>query len=273
LHVVPDELSDEAAVMVEPAACAVHAALSAGPAELGGARVVVLGAGTLGLGVVAALRHFVLPASILSVAKHPHQRRLAGDLGADVVAQPDELRRAVRRQTGSLALSRPGSAGEIERLAGGADVVYDCVGTSHSLSECLAVTRPGGRIVLVGMPGVVRVDLAPLWQREIVLAGAYAYGTETTPEGTRSTFDLAFELVAEADLGRLVSGHYPLECYEDALEQAANAGRRGAVKVVFDVRRTAPRPSDAVPARHGARASRASNDLRTSPRRTGGASR
>jgi threonine dehydrogenase-like Zn-dependent dehydrogenase len=241
LHVVPDELSDEAAVMVEPAACAIHAALSAGPA-LPGARVVVLGAGTVGLLVVAALRQFALPASILSIAKHPHQRRLASDLGADVVAEPDELLRAVRRQTGTLALSRHGSAGEIERLAGGADVVFDCVGSAQSLSECLAVTRPGGRIVLVGMPGVVRVDLAPLWQREIVLAGAYAYGTETRPEGERSTFDLAFELVAAADLGRLVSGHYPLECYEDALEQAGNAGRRGAVKVVFDVRRVAPRP-------------------------------
>ena len=69
---------------------------------------------------------------------------------------------------------------------------------------------PAGRVAMVGMPGHVHVDLTGLWQREITLAGAYAYGTETLPDGTRRrTFDLAFELVAEADLGRLVSRHLP----------------------------------------------------------------
>ena len=58
LHPVPDGLSDESAVMVEPAACAVHAALAAGVTE--GSNVVVLGAGTLGLCTIAALRQLTL---------------------------------------------------------------------------------------------------------------------------------------------------------------------------------------------------------------------
>jgi len=91
--------------------------------------------------------------------------------------------------------------------------------------------------VLVGMPGLVRLDLAPLWQREIELRGAYAYGSEDRPEGPRSTFQLAFELVREARLERLVSARYPLERYEDAIAHAAAAGRRGAVKIVFDMRK------------------------------------
>jgi hypothetical protein len=140
----------------------------------------------------------------------------------------------VRRITGSLALPRDGAP---ERLTGGADVVFDCVGTSQSIASSLGVVRPGGRIVLVGMPGTVRVDLAPLWQREITLVGAYAYGAESTPDGVRSTFDLAFELVAAANLERLVTARYPLERYEEAVRHAAGAGRRGAVKVVFDLRR------------------------------------
>jgi len=111
------------------------------------------------------------------------------------------------------------------------------VGSADSLAQCLEVVRPGGRIVLVGMPGVVRVDLAPLWQREIKLRGAYAYGSEDRPEGPRSTFQLAFELVREARLERLVSARYPLERYEDAVAHAAAAGRRGAVKIVFDMRK------------------------------------
>ncbi len=233
LHLVPDELSDEAAVLVEPVACALHGALRA---RIGaGERVVVLGAGTLGLACVAALRRLVLPATLIVAAKHPVQRRFAAGLGADQVVEPGELARAVRRETGSLAVTRSG--GTIERLTGGADVVLDCVGSAGSLEESLAVVRPGGRIVMVGMPGHVRVDLTPLWQREVELVGAYAYGVEERPEGKRSTFELATELVAAASLEQLVSARYPLIRHEEAVRHAAEAGRRGAVKVVFDLRR------------------------------------
>jgi hypothetical protein len=88
------------------------------------------------------------------------------------------------------------------------------------------------------MPGLVLVDLAALWQREIELRGAYAYGSEDRPGGPRSTFELALELVREARLERLVSAHYQLESYEEAVAHAAAAGRRGAVKIVFDLRRS-----------------------------------
>lgn len=237
LHVVPDELSDEAAVMVEPTACAVHAACAT---ELrGGERVVVLGAGTLGLCTVAALRHFGLPGTLVAVAKHPEQRKLARELGADQVVAPDELARAARRLTGSLAVED--GRGAVARLTGGVDVVVDCVGSADSLEQALAVVRPGGLVLLVGMPGVVKVDLAPLWQREVRLAGAYAYGTEQRPEGPVVTFELAIELVASAGLGRLVSASYPLEYYEQAVAHAAAAGRRGATKIVFDLHQPAPR--------------------------------
>jgi hypothetical protein len=87
------------------------------------------------------------------------------------------------------------------------------------------------------MPGHVHVDLTGLWQREIQLAGSYAYGYETLTDGSRRrTFDLAFELVAAVGLGRLVSATYPLARYRQAIEHAADAGRRGAVKVAFDLR-------------------------------------
>jgi len=113
----------------------------------------------------------------------------------------------------------------------GADVVLDCVGSAASIDDALAVVRPRGQVVLVGMPGRVSVDLTGLWNKEIGLLGAYAYGVE---EGGARTFDLAFELVAAAELGRLVSARYPLERYREAIEHAATAGARGAVKIVFE---------------------------------------
>ena len=235
IHAVPATMSDEAAVMVEPAACAVHGALAAGISA--GDTVVILGTGTLGLLTLAAVRRFTPAGTVIAVAKHPVQRHFARGLGADVLVEPGELPRAVRRITGTMALGD----GNITRLTGGADVVIDCVGSEASLAESLAVVKPRGRIAMVGMPGKVEVDLTGLWQREINLFGAYAYGTETVTDdhGTserRRTFDLAFELVQASDLGRLVSATYPLSRFSDAMIHAAAAGSRGSVKVAFDLR-------------------------------------
>lgn len=234
LHRVPDTMSDEDAVLVEPTACAVHAALSAG-VEPGDA-VAVVGAGTLGLTTIAAVRHLTQPGTVLAGAKHGHQRELAEQVGADVVVPPDQLARAVRRQSRSLSLSG--------QLTGGADVVVDCVGSAESIAQCLAMVRPRGRVLLVGMPGTVRIDLASLWHREVELVGTYAYGIERTAAGPRRTFDIAMEVVAAYGLGRLVSACYPIERYEEALAHAGAAGRRGAVKVAFDLRDTRRRKGD-----------------------------
>jgi threonine dehydrogenase-like Zn-dependent dehydrogenase len=226
LHPVPDSLSDEDAVMVEPAACAVHAAVAAGVEA--SHTVAVLGAGTLGLCTVAALAHVAAPGSLLVGAKYAHQRRLAAELGADVVVDPDQLARAVRRSSHSLEAS--------STLTSGADVVVDCVGSEESLAQALSMVRPRGRVVLVGMPGRVTLDLASLWHREVAVIGAYAYGTEDIGGLVRCTFDVAMELVAAKGLGRLVSARYPLDRFEEALAHAGAAGRRGAIKVVFDLR-------------------------------------
>lgn len=97
--------------------------------------------------------------------------------------------------------------------------------------------RPRGRVVLLGMPATVTLELTGLWHRETELVGAYTYGTETLPDGRRATsFSLAFELATAARLERLVSACYPLDRWQDALAHAAEAGRRGSVKVCFDLR-------------------------------------
>jgi len=236
---VPDDLSDEAAVMVEPTACAVHAAqVVLGGAARDGGPIAVIGAGTLGLLTLAALRHAERGGDtdrlILTTAKHPEQRRLAGELGATRVVAPDELARAVRGVTGSLVLaSDDATAGAAAgQLTGGFPTVVDCVGSEESIAQALRVVAPGGDVVLVGMPGPTHVDLTPLWHRETSLRGCYAY--------RRADFDTAIEVVRDLDLGRLVSATYPLDRHRDAIAHAAAAGARGAVKVAFDLRGERP---------------------------------
>jgi threonine dehydrogenase-like Zn-dependent dehydrogenase len=213
---VPEGLTDEEAVLIEPMACAVHAAIQ----TLYDDDVAVIGAGTLGLLTIAAMRSVYETGEIVAVAKHPHQRKLAKELGANVVCEPEELGRVIRSRTGSWVVD--------DRLTGGVSQVIDCVGSAASLQQALDVVRPQGWIHAVGMPGVTTLDLTGLWHREIKLEGCYAY--------TRQDFAAAADLVAKLDLGRLVSATYPLSRYEDAIAHAANAGARGAVKIAFDLR-------------------------------------
>ncbi|MDE0117432.1 MAG: zinc-binding dehydrogenase [bacterium] len=225
LHPVPEHFSDEAAVMLEPAAGGVHAALKAQVES--GASVAVLGAGTMGLCSVAALRALTPAGTIIVTAKYPHQRNLASELGADIVVDPGEMRRAVRRFCGCRMLG--------SYLSSGMDITIDAVGSPASVADAIAITRPRGRVVLLGMPEAARVDLTGLWHRETELVGAYTYGTETLAHGrTATSFDLAFDLVDSAKLERLVSARYPLDRYREAIAHAAEAGSRGAIKVVFE---------------------------------------
>lgn len=214
---VPDDLSDEAAVLIEPMACAVHAARRVTRSE-----VAVIGSGALGLLTIAALRqlaHSVGP--LIATAKHPDQRRWAKELGADVVCSPGALERQVRSASSSFMLDNG-------QLTSGIDTVVDCVGSEESLAQALRCVAPGGEVLAVGMPGVTTLDLTPLWHREVDLKGCYAY--------ERADFDTAIGLIRELELERLVSATYPLSRYEDAIAHAAAAGARGAVKVAFDLR-------------------------------------
>ena len=212
---VADELSDRQAVMIEPTACAVHAAH-----QVDAGRVAVIGAGTLGLLTIAAVRRLSPATEIIATAKHPEQKRWAKELGADVTCAPGELARAVRSTTGSMVIGN--------QLTGGVPAVVDCVGTESTLTQALQVVAPGGTVHVVGMPAQTTLDLTALWHRETILRGCYAY--------ERADFETAAELVASLALDRLLSATYPLARYEDAIDHAANAGARGAVKIAFDLR-------------------------------------
>jgi threonine dehydrogenase-like Zn-dependent dehydrogenase len=215
LFAVPDDLTDEQAVMIEPTACAVHAAR-----KVHCETAVVLGAGTLGLLTIAALRAYGNVQTIIATAKYREQRAHATALGADAVVEPHELARAVRTHTRSMVIG--------SQLTGGADCVIDCVGSSSSISQALEVVAPGREVLVVGMPSHVHLELTTLWHRETAIRGCYAY--------TLDDFSAALDLVQRAPLGALVTATYPLGRFEDAIAHAANAGSRGAVKIAFDLR-------------------------------------
>jgi threonine dehydrogenase-like Zn-dependent dehydrogenase len=234
LHPIGDVLSDEAAVLIEPFACCIHAALRGGAGK--DDVVVVVGAGTIGLLTVAAIKMFTPPRRLIAVAKHPTQRDLARKLGADQVIAPDQVFQRIRFATGARRLD-----GMLDRslLLGGADLTFECVGRADSLNDAVCFTREGGTVVAVGMPGEEKVDWAPIWQRELTVMGAYAYGSEPKRKGQR-TFELALAAAPELHLEKLTGPLFGLGDYRDAIAYAMASGRLGAVKVAFDLRGLRP---------------------------------
>lgn len=233
LHRIGDEVPDERAVLVEPLAGGIHAALlAAAGASAAGADapiIAVLGAGTMGLAAVAGLVRYVPDAVLVVGARYPHQQAAARLLGAHHVVPAAELSRAVRRIDGCRVVG--------DHLSRGAHATIDAVGTQSSIAECLRITRPRGRVTLMGMPAEVTLDLTGLWHRETELVGAYTYGTETLTDGSRRrTFDLAIETANAVEAERWLSATYRLADHVDAIAHAGAAGRRGAIKIAFDLR-------------------------------------
>ncbi|MDV6010922.1 zinc-binding dehydrogenase [Haloechinothrix sp. LS1_15] len=222
LHPVPDGLDDREAVLVEPLACAVRSVRRAPIIE--GAGVLIVGAGTVGLLTLLALRELTPAGPVSVVARYGHQRERARELGATEVLSPDRAARALRRTTGGF-LATPDRGSEF--LLGGAEVVFECTGGS-GLDTALRVASAGGTVVLSGMPNR-EVDLTPAWFRELSLVGAYA--------STAEDFADALSLAQVPAVRGYTDAVYPLSRWRDAVGHASDAGRLGTVKVAFDPNR------------------------------------
>lgn len=235
LHKIPDEIPNEAAVLAEPLACAMHAVLRIRPSS--GFNVLVIGCGTMGLMAIKALRLLGFDGHISAIAKYVHQRDWARKLGADAVVKPDGmLHEELCAITGARILR-----GELGKrvVIGGYDVVFDCVASSRTMNDALQWARARGRVILVGMPAIPKgVDWAPIWHKELHVLGTYTYGIETLGEKRIHTIDLAIDKLRESwrELRQLLTHTFPLTHYRKAITVSARPGRHNAIKVAFDMR-------------------------------------
>lgn len=235
IHHVPDTLSDEHAVLLEPFACALHGVLKADLKDAD--EMLVIGAGTVGLLTVAAIRAIGKQNRILIVAKYPHQRQLAHELGADEILSSDKsLYTNFCRMTGAESyqpeLGKP-------VLLGGVDVTFDCVASASTIDDALRFTRAQGRVMLVGMPAIPKnIDWTSVWYKELQVEGAYTYGLEQYAGEEIRTFSLGIRLLEEMGdkLLPLIGTGFPLKAYRQAIQAAMSTGRSGAVKTIFDLR-------------------------------------
>jgi threonine dehydrogenase-like Zn-dependent dehydrogenase len=228
---IPDTLGNDAAVLLEPMACAAHGVLKARAHLVPGARVLIIGGGTIGLLAAAACRTLAPGVEVYVSVRYPSQAKVAEALGARVISGKANLYAETATLTGGRHIK--GMFGN-EIVLGGFDVVLDTVGGAESFQQSLRLARPGGRVVLLGIdfaPG--RIDYSPVWAREIEVTGINCHGIE---HDGRSTFEIAAE-VLEKTPGlpeRIITHRFAMDDYRQALTAFVNKRESGAIKIVLE---------------------------------------
>ena len=237
LHAVPDGVSDDRAVLVDPVASSAHAVLRRPPRP--DETVLVTGSGIIALGVVASIRALGCKNVVTAVMRHGFQAELARKLGATHAlinprkASAADQYDAIARHVGGRRV--PGRFGN-QGLIGGFDLTYDCTGTGRGLTDALKWTRSRGTLVAVGTSGITLLDTTPIWFDELEVIGANGRQIETEQGRSIHTYDLVFEWMTSGrlDLSIVPVKRYPLREYRTAFDHLLGRARHPIVKAVFD---------------------------------------
>jgi threonine dehydrogenase-like Zn-dependent dehydrogenase len=234
LYLVPDGVSDENAVLVEPFSVALHMVVCNRVRE--GETVLVYGCGVMGLCTISTLKALHPGVRVLAVEPNPRNAELAREMGAEEVLQGGgkEFYRKVAELTGAR-VHEPLLAQPI--LSGGVDRVFDTVGNTLTVGSSLRVLAEGGWYNLLGIGEVKGIDWTPVWLKELTLRGIYGYKgnpeEESLPDFDAFATTLSLMEEGKVDLSRLVTHRFPLDEWKKAVEVALNKAKYGAVKIVF----------------------------------------
>ncbi|HEX7827938.1 MAG TPA: zinc-binding dehydrogenase [Mycobacterium sp.] len=210
LFPLPDELSDDAGALLEPLGVAIHAV------GLGHVRpdsdVLVVGAGPVGA-LAAQVARQSGAARVFVVEPIEHRRVTALRSGADGVWPPEQGAEAVLDVTDGR----------------GVDVAIEMAGNDAAIATAVTAARPGGRVVLGGIPSEALSAFPAAVARRKGL-------TFSMVRRMNDTYPRAIELASTAiDLDLLVTAHYPLT---DAAKAFTAAAERHGDKVVVTVSTT-----------------------------------
>ncbi|WP_129839815.1 alcohol dehydrogenase catalytic domain-containing protein [Streptomyces sp. RFCAC02] len=161
VHVAPASLPLDELAFAEPVACAVHC-LSRIPDPADREDLLVIGAGTIGLTIVQALR--------------------VSGVGRLTVQEPDPAKRALALRFGADAAVAPGELPEGASFTG----VIDVVAAPVTLREATTRVLPGGPVVVMGVPDGPREIPLPSMQRferDLLGSGMYVPGDFDTAIG------------------------------------------------------------------------------------------
>jgi 2-desacetyl-2-hydroxyethyl bacteriochlorophyllide A dehydrogenase len=207
LHVVPPDITDLGAALIEPLSTPVHAARLAGPLQ--GRTVVVLGAGTIGLLMLKVAR-WQGASTVVVTDTLPGKREAALRLGADHVvdAASPYVATVVR-----------------EALGESADVVFDCVAAKSTTLAAIDMALKGGTVVIVGVPAAdFELPMRIIQDQQVRIQGSATY----VPRDYAAAIEMIKAGAVRAE--DFITARYPLERAEQAFE-ASTSGEH--IKVVI----------------------------------------
>lgn len=229
---LPDSISFEEAVIIEPLSCSIHAVLKQLPKD--DEICVVVGCGTIGLTAILALKAFTNN-KIIAIAKYPYQSEIAEKVGADhvILAKKDIHIKKIGRELGCKILSPPGEDAML--VGGGADVVIDSVGNASSLSNSIRIVNHQGTIILLGAPASVEIDWTPLLYKEAKIIPSWTYGYDELNGIKQRTFQIAIDLVSSGSVNvkEILTHIFSIDQYQDALMIASNKRDNNVIKAAF----------------------------------------
>jgi threonine dehydrogenase-like Zn-dependent dehydrogenase len=227
---LPDGLTQEQALLIEPFACSLRAVLRRLPAP--GDKVLVVGCGIIGLGVLQCLRAAAPEADVYALARYPQQIERAESYGATVLGKGDVLEMTAETTGASLFAGDFGN----RTLLGGFDLIIDCVGNGNTIQQSLRMARAGGAVNIVGVNlHTVKVDLTPVWHQEVTLLGAVGHGMDELQGEAKDSFARVAEWFLEGKLNadKLITHRFRLEDWKEAMQTSSNK-KSGCIKVIFD---------------------------------------
>ncbi|WP_418003610.1 zinc-dependent alcohol dehydrogenase [Mycobacterium sp. PDNC021] len=219
LEVIPDHIPFEVAALNEPMAVARHAVNRCRPKPSD--KVLIFGAGPIGLGAVLALKslgvqHVVVADVIAS------RLETALEIGADAVINSAEEKLAARlvELHGAGAAMFPGKADT--------DIYLDAAGVPAVIESAVTMAKKGATIGVVAVhKAPVPVDFLSLMSNEITILGSMGYPDEI--------FDVTSDLVANwQKYARIVSHTIPFDQVNEALVTASTPGAADKIVVTFD---------------------------------------
>lgn len=221
----------ETAALIEPVSIGVHGVLRTPPPPDG--KVLVYGCGIIGLTMIMSLKAFFPQVEVTAIARYPFQAVMAEQLGAKhILRKPDYP--AIARLAGGKFFTGPLNKGIV---VGGYDVVYDCVGSSQTLTDSLRWTRANGAVQIVGLhfSPMAKIDLTPVWYHHIDLVGSYGHGYSEFNGSRQHDYAWIDVLLrsGEMDFTGLVTHRFPPGDYKKAIRMASAKGKAGAIKVMF----------------------------------------
>lgn len=234
---VPDSVPDELAVFADPFSVSLHAITRHPPPRSG--RVLVYGAGSLGLCAVAVLRALYPDVAVAVVARFAAQAELAREFGAALVLEHEPRLAVIEKLVawGGGRLRQP-LLGLPMAHPGAVDVVYDTVGKPETFEVGVRALRSRGTLVKAGVHAPGRWEWSPLYFKEISWVGSNAFGVEEVDGQRKHAIAHYLDLAAagRVDLRPMLTHTFGLEQWRDAFLAIANQGESGAVKVAFDQR-------------------------------------